>query len=49
LVKLYQITIAQNMQAQIPPRKHRKYQRQYDKHLYRQRHLVENTLVKIKQ
>jgi len=37
---------AQNMQAQIPPRKNRKYQRQYDKHLYRQRYLVENAHLK---
>jgi len=40
---------AQNMQAQIPPRKNRKHQRQYDKHLYRQRHLVENAFAQIKQ
>jgi len=39
----------QNMQAQIPPRKNRKHQRQYDKHLYRQRHLVENAFAHIKQ
>jgi transposase len=39
----------QGMQAQIPPRKNRKVQRDYDKHLYRQRHLVENALLHIKQ
>jgi len=39
----------QNMQAQIPPRKNRKHRRQYDKHLYRQRHLVENAFAHIKQ
>jgi len=39
----------QGMQAQIPPRKNRKHQRDYDKHLYRQRHLVENAFAHIKQ
>jgi len=39
----------QGMQAQIPPRKNRKAQRDYDKHLYRQRHLVENAFLHIKQ
>lgn len=37
------------MQAQIPPRKNRKVQRHYDKHLYRLRHLVENAFLHIKQ
>ncbi len=37
------------MQPQIPPRKNRKAQRAYDKHLYRQRHLVENAFLHIKQ
>ena len=39
----------QGMQAQIPHRKNRKVQRDYDKHLYRQRHLVENAFLHIKQ
>ena len=39
----------QGMQPQIPPRKNRKAQREYDKHLYRQRHLVENAFLHIKQ
>lgn len=39
----------QGMQAQIPPRKHRKTPRDHDKHLYRQRHLVENAFLHIKQ
>ena len=39
----------QGMQAQIPPRKNRKALRDYDKHLYRQRHLVENAFLHIKQ
>jgi len=40
---------AQGMQVQIPPRKNRKVQREYDKHLYRLRHLVENTFQQLKQ
>ena len=39
----------QGMQAQIPPRKHRKAPRAYDAHLYRQRHLVENAFLHLKQ
>ena len=38
----------QGMQAVIPPRKNRKVQRAYDKHLYRQRHLVENAFLQLK-
>ena len=37
------------MQAVIPPRKNRKEQRDYDKHLYRQRHLVEYAFLHLKQ
>jgi len=32
----------------IPPRKNRKEQREYDKHLYRVRHLVENAFLQLK-
>ena len=39
----------QGMQAVIPPRKNRKKQRSYDKHLYRHRHLVENAFLALKQ
>jgi len=39
---------AQGMQAVIPPRKNRKVQRSYDKHLYRLRHLVENAFLHLK-
>jgi transposase len=39
----------QGMQAQIPPRKNRKALRDYDEYLYRQRHLVENAFLHIKQ
>jgi len=40
---------AQGMQVHIPPRKNRKHPREYDKHLYRHRHLVENAFAQIKQ
>jgi len=39
----------QGMQPVISPRKNRKVQREYDKHLYRQRHLVENAFLLLKQ
>ena len=35
--------------AVIPPRSNRKNQYQYDKHIYRWRHLVENYFAKIKE
>ena len=38
----------QHMEAVIPPKKNRKVQRPYDKHLYRLRHLVENAFEKLK-
>ena len=37
------------MRAVIPPRKTRKVLRDYDRHLYKQRHLVENAFLHIKQ
>ena len=39
----------QGMQAQIPPRKHRKEPRVWDKYLYKLRHLVENAFRDLKQ
>ena len=39
---------SQGMQAQIPPRKNRKEPRDHDKHLYRQRHQVENAFLHLK-
>jgi transposase len=39
---------AQGMQAQIPPRRNRKVQRDDDKYLYRLRHLVENAFLHLK-
>jgi transposase len=38
----------QGMEVQIPPRKNRKEQRAYDKHLYKLRHLVENAFLHLK-
>ena len=38
----------QGMNAVIPPRKNRKEQRAYDKHLYKHRHLVENAFLHLK-
>ena len=36
------------MQPVIPPRKHRKVQRDYDRYLYKLRHLVENAFLHLK-
>ena len=36
-------------EAVIPPRKNRKWPRLYDKHLYKLRHMVENTIQKLKE
>ena len=36
-------------EAVIPPRKGRKVQRPYDKHLYKVRHLVENAIQQLKE
>lgn len=38
----------QGMYPVIPSRKNRKKQREYDKHLYKLRHLVENAFLKLK-
>jgi transposase len=39
---------SQGITAVIPPRKNRKVQRQYDKDLYKLRHLVENAFLHLK-
>jgi transposase len=39
---------AAGMQVVIPPKKNRKVQRSYDKHLYKLRHLVENAFLHLK-
>ncbi len=46
--ELIKTITAQRSQAVIPPRSNRKEQREYDKHLYRERHLVECFINKIK-
>ncbi len=38
----------QDMKVVIPPRKHRKIQRGYDRYLYQLRHLVENAFLHLK-
>jgi len=37
------------MQVVIPPKKNRKYLREYDAYLYKLRHLVENAFLLLKQ
>jgi len=39
---------ARGMEAEIPPRKNRKVKRDYDKYLYKIRHLVENAFLHLK-
>ena len=41
-------TASTGMEAVIPPKKNRKEQRQYDKYLYKLRHLVENCFLILK-
>ena len=45
------VDLARNasMEVVIPPKKNRKVQREYDKYLYRLRHLVENAFLHLKQ
>jgi transposase len=47
----YIVNLAKNQQIipVIPPRSNRKIQRDYDKALYKKRHLVENAFLKMKQ
>jgi transposase len=47
--ELVRTITAQQGQAVIPPRANRSEQREYDRHLYRERHLVECFIGKIKQ
>lgn len=47
-VDLIKAVQANGIQAVIPPRKNRIEQREYDKHLYKERHLVECFIGKIK-
>ena len=45
---LLQQLAERGVEAVIPPRSNRKQQREYDKHLYKERHLVECFINKIK-
>ena len=38
----------QGMKVVIPPKKNRKQQREYDKYLYKMRHLIENAFLQLK-
>jgi transposase len=40
--------LEKKMEPVVPPRKHRKVQRDYDAYLYRLRHLVENAFLRLK-
>jgi transposase len=47
--EIIQWAIEHGMIAVIPPKKNRLEQREYDEHLYKIRHLVENAFLKLKQ
>ena len=40
---------AKGIESVIPPKSNRKDQREYDKYLYKARHLIENFFLKLKQ
>ena len=42
-------SIKQGINPVIPPKKNRRHQREYDKYLYKLRHLVENAFLHLKQ
>ena len=46
--EIVQFAQEHGMKPVIPSRKNRKDQREYDKHIYKLRHLVENTFLKLK-
>jgi transposase len=46
---IVQTAQASGMEAVIPPRSNRKQPRDYDRHLYKLRHLVENAFLRIKE
>jgi transposase len=46
--ELVNLVEKQGMKAQIPPRENRKVKRSDDKHLYKQRYLVENAFYHLK-
>jgi len=46
--KIIEKAISQGMKVVIPPKKNRLVQRDYDKYLYKLRHLVENAFLHLK-
>jgi transposase len=46
--KIVKQALNQGMEPVIPPRKNRKIQRPYDKDLYKLRHIIENTFLRLK-
>lgn len=46
---IVQTAQASGMEVVIPPRSNRKQPRDYDRHLYKLRHLVENAFLRIKE
>jgi len=46
--KIIEFALSNNMKVVIPPKRNRKVQRDYDKYLYKLRHLVENTFLHLK-
>ncbi len=46
--KIIEKAISQHMRVVIPPKKNRRVQRNYDKYLYKLRHLVENAFLHLK-
>lgn len=47
--RVIELLEAQGKTAVIPPKRNRKQQREYDKELYKARHLIENFFAKLKQ
>ena len=48
-VELLKSSKKKKIEPVIPSKENRKVQREYDKHLYKERHLVENLFQKLKQ
>lgn len=46
--KLIEFAKIQQLELVIPPKKNRKHKRKYDKHTYKERHLVECVFAKLK-
>jgi transposase len=46
--EIIQKALSSSIEPVIPPRRNRKEQREYDKHIYKVRHLVENAFLHLK-